>query len=81
MDRMKAGLFAVCALTVMFTVSGAVYEAEDFADSENARILADAGASGGKCVELCGPRQLADPAKAAVSVRWKFRIEKKVTLN
>ena len=74
---MKAILMTVCALAVMFTVRGAVYEAEDFADAENARILADADASGGKCVELCGPRQLADPAKAAVSVRWKFSVEKK----
>ena len=65
----------VCALAAMWSVCGAVYEAEDCADAKTARILADPAASGGKCVDLRGPRT-DDPAKAAVAVQWKFTVAK-----
>ena len=68
----------VLLLSAICAVRGAVYEAEDFSISaENAGILADASASGGKCVELRGPNLLDDPAKAAAAVRWKFTIDKR----
>ena len=68
---MLGALFAAAC-----TVCGAVYEAEDFpANAKNAPIRKDASASGGKCVELIGPRT-DDPAKAAVAVQWKFNVVK-----
>ena len=69
---MLGALFAAAC-----TVCGAVYEAEDFpANAKNAPIRKDASASGGKCVELIGPRT-DDPAKAAAAVQWKFKVAKK----
>ena len=76
----RTGLWVVTAIIAIFammcTVRGAVYEAEDFANAENARILADPNASGGKCAELRGGRQLDDPAKAAAAIQWKFTVAK-----
>ena len=74
---MKTWTMLGALLAAAWTVCGAVYEAEDFpANAKNAPIRKDASASGGKCVELIGPRT-DDPAKAAAAVQWKFKITKK----
>ena len=74
---MKTRMITALLLSAICTVRGAVYEAEDFSmAAENAGILADASASGGKCVELRGLHRLDDPAKAPAAVRWKFTIDK-----
>ena len=72
---MKMWMTAACALAAMGAVCGAVYEAEDFADAQNAKIKKDEAASGGKYVELRGDKTN-DPETAAVAVRWKFTVGK-----
>lgn len=70
---MKTWLTMFGAMSVMCTVCGAVYEAEDFADANNSRIVTDESASGGKCVELLKSKNDGQN-QDSTAVQWKFTV-------